>query len=273
MIKEPRAIDSPPNAMPRPAATVLLLRDGPSGLEVLMVTRHTAIDFAAGALVFPGGRVDPADADPAILSRCRPAPAITPEATAQRIAGIRESYEEVHVLLARPTGEEALISAAALDALEVRLTNSLGRPPLFADIVASGAVELATDLMVPYAHWITPVGRPKRFDTHFFLAPEPADQAPAHDGQEAVESVWVAPAAAIAAADAGSATLVFVTRMNLMKLGRSGTVAEALAAARTDTIVTVCPELHDTAAGKVLRIPIAAGYGVSEVLAHTVSRA
>src|SRR5216684_4369640 len=92
--------------VPRPAATVLLVRDGPSGLEVLMVTRNVASDFASGALVFPGGRVDAADGGASMLERCRAAPGIDAAALAFRVAGIRESFEEAHVLLARPRGSE-----------------------------------------------------------------------------------------------------------------------------------------------------------------------
>jgi 8-oxo-dGTP pyrophosphatase MutT (NUDIX family) len=263
----------PPAVTPRLATTLLLLRDGPASLEVLMVERHVAVDFAAGALVFPGGRVEEDDADPAVLAHCREVAGATTEDMALRIAGIRETFEEVHVLLAREAGGEALLSAEALAGLEARLGAALGRPPIFAELVASDRIELATDLLVPYAHWITPAVRPKRYDTHFFLAPAPADQQPVHDGREAVESVWIAPERAIAEADAGRLTLVFVTRMNLAKLARSTTVAAALAAARADTIVTVCPEIADTPGGKVLRIPLAAGYGVSEFPVRTTSLA
>src|SRR5579875_1085894 len=89
---------------PRPASTVLLLRDGPTGLEVLMVTRNVASDFASGALVFPGGRVDAADGEAAALSCCRAVAGADTEAMAFRVAALRETFEEAHVLLARPRG-------------------------------------------------------------------------------------------------------------------------------------------------------------------------
>jgi 8-oxo-dGTP pyrophosphatase MutT (NUDIX family) len=262
-----------PNPVPRPASTVLLLRDGATGLEVLMITRHAESGFAAGALVFPGGRVDAQDSDHAILSRCRPVAGLDAAAMAFRVAGIRETFEEAHVLLARPAGGDAILSARAVDELETRMRAALGRAPQFADLVAAGGIELATDLLVPYAHWITPVGRPKRYDTHFFLAPVPADQVAAHDGREAVDSLWIAPRTALDDGDAGRASLVFATRMNLIKLARSRDVATALAAARRDTIMTVCPELADTPAGQVLRIPSAAGYGISELPTKGLTRA
>jgi len=265
--------DAPEVVKPRPASTVLLLRDGVAGVEVLMVTRNVASDFASGALVFPGGRVDEADAAAAIHGRCRAVPGLDAGATAFRVAGIRETYEEAHLLIARAPGGDQLLSAQALDEIENRLRASLGRAPLFGDIVESGAVELATDLLVPFAHWITPVGPPKRFDTQFFAVRAPIDQVAAHDGREAVDNIWIAPQRAIEDADAKRVTLVFATRMNLLKLGRSKDVAAALEAARGAAIVTVCPELVKTAEGPVLRIPLAAGYGVTEVPATGIPRA
>jgi len=263
-------MSAPAEVVAHPASTLLLLRDGPAGLEVLMVTRHAETEVAGGALVFPGGRVDPGDGAPEVLGSCRaPAPADS-AAMAFRVAAIRESFEEAHVLLARRCGEDAPIAAAALAALEEDLAVLLGRAPHFADLVASGVIELATDLMVPFAHWITPKGRSKRFDTHFFLAPVPADQVAAHDGREAVESVWISPPAAVAAADAQRASLVFATRMNLRKLGQSRDVASALAAARGDRIVTICPELYETPAGLRIRIPADAGYGPADMSAEDV---
>jgi 8-oxo-dGTP pyrophosphatase MutT (NUDIX family) len=258
---------------PRPASTVLLLRDGSGGIDVLMVTRNVASDFASGALVFPGGRVDAADAEAAVLSRCRAVAGADAAAMAFRVAAVRETFEEAHLLLARREGADRLLAAGEVDMIEAALTARLGRPPQFADILAAGGIELATDLLVPFAHWITPIGPPKRFDTHFFLAPAPADQVAAHDGREAVDTVWISPQRAIAESEARRVTLVFATRMNLVKLGRSPTVAQALTAARADTIVTVCPELIESPEGKLLRIPAAAGYGITEMPANLTARA
>lgn len=257
----------------RPAATVLLTRDGPSGLEVLMVTRHVASDFASGALVFPGGRVDAVDGEAAMIDRCRKVPGADTAAMAFRVAAVRETFEEAHVLLGRHRGNDQLLSADEVETLEARTQAALGRTPQFADLVEAGSIELATDLLVPFAHWITPPGPPKRFDTHFFLAPAPADQVAAHDGREAVETVWISPHQAIADSEAKRVTLVFATRMNLTKLGRSADVATALTTARADTVVTVCPELVDTPDGKLLRIPAAAGYGITEMAADLTVRA
>lgn len=271
--KKETAMNVPPEVAPRPASTVLLLRDGPSGLEVLMVTRNVASDFASGALVFPGGRVDEADGEAAMHACCCAVAGADKRAMAFRVAALRETFEEAHMLLARPKGCDRLLTAREVETLEAKLRERLGRDPVFADLAAEGDIELATDLLVPFAHWITPVGPPKRFDTHFFLAPAPLDQVAAHDGREAVDAIWIAPQKAIAESEAKRVTLVFATRMNLIKLGRSTGVVAALAAAREDTVVTVCPELIETPEGKLLRIPLAAGYGITEMPANLIARA
>ncbi len=258
---------------PRPASTVLLLRDGAAGVEVLMVTRNVASDFASGALVFPGGRVDAADAEAAMHGQCRDVSDLDATALAFRVAGIRETFEEAGLLLARPKGAERLVSAEELAALTASLEARLGRAPLFADLVATGEIELAADLLVPFAHWITPVGPPKRFDTHFFAARAPENQVAAHDGHEAVDTIWISPAQALADAEARRVTLVFATRMNLKMLGESRTVSAALAAAQDRPVVTVCPELVQLPEGPVLRIPAAAGYGITDVPATGIPRA
>ena len=247
------------------AATVLLLRDGGSGLEVLMITRHAETAFAGGALVFPGGRLDAADAAPELLRRCRAAAGVDPAQMALRVCAIRESFEEARLLLARLRGQEALLTGEELAAIEARLTAKLGRAPDFTELVVAGELELATDLLVLFAHWITPRIRPRRYDTLFFLAPAPEAQEALHDGHEAVDSVWVSPAQAAADGAAKRVKMIFATRFNLVKLAHSGTREAAFAAARDDKIVTVCPEHRDGPQGKMWCIPIEAGYGVAEI--------
>jgi len=221
----------------RPAATILLLRDGAQGLEVLMVARAREVDFASGALVFPGGRVEPTDA--------ALAPAEDPLG-AFRVAAIREAWEESGILLAHPPGPELPPEGEFLAHLHAR-----GVTPTHA-------------ALTPFAHWITPAHSPKRFDTHFFLAHAPEDQEAIHDGREAVEAVWIRPDHALSEADAGRRTLVFATRLNLMRLARHDSAEAAIAVARESTIVTVSPEpIPDGAGGTLLRIPEEAGYGGS----------
>ncbi|HKT19767.1 MAG TPA: NUDIX hydrolase [Stellaceae bacterium] len=247
------------------SATVLLLRDRGEGIEVLMITRHTEAVFAGGARVFPGGRLDPADAGAALIARCRAVPGEGIPQMALRVCAIRETFEEARLLLARPLGSAELLSGDALAAIEARLKARYGRAPDFAELVIEGGLELATDLLVPFAHWITPKPRPRRFDTYFYLAPTPEAQEALHDGGEAVDSIWVDPAEAAADGAAKRVKMIFATRFNLLKLARSRNRDAAFAAARADTIITVCPEHRDTPQGAVWCIPLEAGYGVTEV--------
>jgi len=239
---------SEPKPEPRLAATVLLVRDRPSGLEVFMVERHHQIDFATGALVFPGGKVDPDDADPRLRERCAESLAADDTGRALRVAAIRETFEECGVLLARARGSD-------------RLVDSPKAGESFADVVQRDDLLLATDCLVPFAHWITPAIVPKRFDTHFFLAATPEHQLAVHDGHESVDSVWISPTAALAEADAGRRTVIYPTLMNLVRLAESRDVAAAFAAARKQPIVTVQPAIARRADGKPeLSIPANAGY-------------
>jgi 8-oxo-dGTP pyrophosphatase MutT (NUDIX family) len=251
---------------PVPAATLLVARDGPQGIEVLMIVRHDAAGFAAGASVFPGGKVEATDRS--LIAAAANPTGLSEEALAYRIAAIRETFEEGSVLLARATPGGPMLAAAALRDIAARYDTKD-----FAGFVVNAGLQLATDLLVPFAHWITPKFSPKRFDTHFLLAPAPPDQVAVHDGREAVEVRWTTPAAAIEASDQRKLKLVFATRMNLTKLGRSHTVAEAIETARRARIVTVSPEIVDTPAGQVLRIPAEADYGLTELLASKVQRA
>lgn len=252
--------------IPRLAATVLLLRDGAHGMEVFMQVRHDEIDFASGALVFPGGRVDPGDREIAARpALCRAADGLDTAALALRVAAIRETFEESGILLVRPRGSEGLVSADRLRELEARHRASLGHgndDAAFAGMLDQEALVAAADLLVPFAHWITPASQAKRYDTHFFLAAAPPDHVGVHDGREAVDSVWVTPDAGLAGVAAGTYKMVFPTHMNLTKLGRSRSTAAAFAAARAARIVTVQPTPERGVPGlRRLRIPAEADYG------------
>ena len=122
-------------------------------------------------------------------------------------------------------------------------------------------LRLACDALVPFAHWVTPTFMPKRFDTYFYVAATPVGQLGRHDGSESVDSVWVNPTEAM-----GDKrwTIIFPTKMNLLKLAKDKTAEEALATARTTTVVTVIPEVVKRAEGSFLTIPEAAGYGKVE---------
>jgi 8-oxo-dGTP pyrophosphatase MutT (NUDIX family) len=257
-------------AVARPAATIVLLRDGAEGeMEVFMVVRHHAIDFASGALVFPGGRVDENDFALAANAALCPNPdGLSTEAMAFRIAAIRETFEECGVLLARPSHTVALIDAATLLAVEQTHRAPLAEGRISFDSVLTAHNLLpATDLLTHFAHWITPAHQPKRYDTHFFLAEAPAEHLAVHDGAESVDSLWITPRQVLSDTASGRFKLVFATQMNLMKLANFKTAFEAISAARETEVVTVLPEMSQIdGTRRLLRIPIEAGYGAAEFM-------
>ncbi len=177
-------------AKARPASTILLLRDsaGPDGkgeIEVFMMVRHYEIDFNSGALVFPGGAVDPGDHDIAGKPELYlGGNGLDAQALGFRIAAIRETFEESGILLAKPRGSNDLVSAARAAEISAAFRAAPDEGNLFEKIFSNNGNLLTLDELVPYAHWITPEGMPKRFDTWFFLAAAPPDQVGAHDGKE-----------------------------------------------------------------------------------------
>lgn len=257
-------MENKPILTPRLAATVMLLRDGGDGMEVFMIVRHQKSEFAGGALVFPGGRVDPEDhdlaADAAVFA---PQPGVDAEAAALRVAAIRETFEECGVLLARARGESTLINAARLRDIEKAHRPAMTkRERTFGAMLAAENLVLAPETMTHFAHWITPEHVPKRFDTHFFLAAAPQDQIALHDGHEAVDSIWITPHGAVERSKAGTYTLVFPTQMNLQKLGRQRLSDAAIEVARTSRVVTVVPKRERQEAGsRLMRLPLEADYG------------
>jgi 8-oxo-dGTP pyrophosphatase MutT (NUDIX family) len=251
---------------PRPASTILLLRDsaGAAGgeIEVFMMVRHHQIDFSSGALVFPGGSVDKGDQE----SIARPklysgGEGLDAGALSFRIASIRETFEESGILLARPRGSKALVDAKRAAEIEAssRAVLSEGKTT-FLKVLTDNGMLLALDELVPYAHWITPEGMPKRFDTWFFLAAAPPEQVGAHDGKESTDSIWLSPREALAGGESGRFKLPFPTTRNLIKLGKQPNVKAALDDSRGKPIVTVMPVMTMLNGGRQLRIPTEAGY-------------
>ena len=253
-------------APPRPATTVLLLRpsrrgDKASPLEVFMVVRHHQINSFSGAIVFPGGKLEEADGDKRLRARSGGPENIGDDELKFRIAGVREAFEECGVLLARKRGQKALIAAADLKPIEDRWRAKLAKDEAsILDLVEAEDLELATELMTPFAHWITPTFVPKRFDTWFFLAEAPEDQVALHDGSESTDSVWIGAQEAIDEATAGKRTLVHATQKNLELLAEGGTVAGALAQAAKRKVITVQPWVETRDGKRYLHIPPDAGY-------------
>jgi len=250
----------------RLAATVLLARDGEQGMELFMVVRHHEIDFASGAMVFPGGSLDPGDRDPRLTRYADGAEGMDADMLAVRTAAAREAFEECGVLLARDSAGQLVDGARTAELGE------LYRAPLeageigIADLLEKHGLRLALDELAHFAHWVTPENMPKRFDTHFFLARAPQDHVLAHDGTESVDSLWITPSEACRQADDGERTIIFPTRVNIEKVGTSKTVAEALERAHNSKVVCVRPVVEKAEDGRILNIPIEAGYGASRFL-------
>ena len=249
---------------PRPASTILLLRDGTERkeIEVFMMVRHYEIDFNSGALVFPGGSVDKNDkeiiAQPELYSGGE---GLDEAGLSFRIAAIRETFEESGILLARPRGSTALVDAKRAAEIEAAHRADLNeRKITFLKVLTDNGMLLALDELVPYAHWITPEGMPKRFDTWFFLAAAPPDQLGAHDGRESTDSIWVSPREALAGGESGRFKLPFPTTRNLIRLGKQPSVKAALEDSRGKSVVTVMPVMTRLNGGRQLRIPKEAGY-------------
>jgi 8-oxo-dGTP pyrophosphatase MutT (NUDIX family) len=250
-------INPPPE--PIPSATLLLLRDRPQGLEVFMVKRHHQIDFASGALVFPGGKLAKGDGDSDLRAVCDGAEELSETDLGLRACAIREGFEESGIILARPAGCPVMAgveTASRLQDWRPRLDKGEVGLVQFA---AEASLRFACDALTPFARWITPTFMPKRFDTHFYLAAAPDGQIGMHDGREGVDSVWTTPGRAMAEKDRW--TIIFPTRMNLLKLAESRTVAEAMAAARAAPVVTVEPKIVQQDGKPFLTLPENAGYG------------
>src|SRR6267142_5859382 len=243
---------------PRPASTILLLRDAAAKreIEVFMMVRHYEIDFNSGALVFPGGSVDKGDqeiiARPELYSGGE---GLDAAALSFLIAAIRETFEESGILLARPRGSKALVDAKRASEIEAAHRTALCESKTtFLKVLTDNGMVLALDELVPYAHWITPEGMPKRFDTWFFLAAAPPEQIGAHDGKESTDSIWVSPREALAGGESGRFKLPFPTTRNLIRLGKQTSVKAALDEAKRSRVVTVMPVMTRLNGGRQLRI-------------------
>ena len=243
-----------------PAATVMLARDDPGGVEVFVMRRTARAAFAPDVYVFPGGKVDPGDAAPELAPFCA---GLSDEQASARlgldggglaywVASIRECFEEAGVLLARhrdggppvfDEGDRRAVHSRALSMAEL-----CRRHELVLDLSAIHYI----------AHWVTPVGESRRrFDTRFFLAAAPADQEGIHDDVETVHSQWVRPGRALSDGAAGRLALMQPTRACLGFLDEHDTVAAALAAAdAADAPPRIQPRLRRADDGRIAGVSL-----------------
>ncbi|MDB5826847.1 MAG: fold metallo-hydrolase, partial [Variovorax sp.] len=225
MARSSQQLHSPREPAPlRAAATVLLLRDTPDGLEVLMTRRSSSASFAPGAYVFPGGRIDEADT-PArrIATRRRTQSRVQ---LTQAIAAIRESFEELGVLLAHHA-DGSPVTATEIAGMD---RSTASTTVAFAEQCAARGLLLSTDKVFTFAHWITDRDLPKRFDVPFLVARMPEGQTPIADETEQFEPCWVRPADALERHAAGSFFMIFPTVRTLERLAAYGNVDAVLGA-------------------------------------------
>lgn len=244
-----------------PASTVLIIRNGKIGIEVFMVVRHHEIDFASGALVFPGGKIDKNDYDIKLENLSYIDEISDTEILPFKIAAIRESFEEANVLFANDKNSKSLINIKRLKDLSNWREKFNNKNASMIDFASNEDLIFSTKNLIPFAHWITPEKMPKRFDTRFFIAEAPKDHEGEHDGSESVDSIWISPQQALKDCFSKKRTIIFPTRLNLEKLSKSKTVEEALENARNSNIVKVTPSISKIEGEAFLTISEKAGYG------------
>lgn len=255
----------------RPAATVMLLRDGARGLEVCMLRRNLKSDFVGGAYVFPGGAVDPADGEPDVALLCNGRTDIDASASlglprnglAFWVAAIRESFEEAGLLLAHGSDGSPLrfedpaiikrfaVHRRAVDHGDRRLV----------EICADEQLHLTVGTMHYFGHWVTPAGAPRRYDTRFFLAAAPEGQRPVQDDREVISAEWISPEEAIDRHKAGSFAMLPPTVASLRSLRVFASTADALgAAAQVTEIPAMIPRVIADSGGVRIVMPGDADY-------------
>lgn len=233
---------------PRPAATIVLLRDSGEGLQTLLLRRSTQLANMAGLYVFPGGKLEHADSDAASLALLDQAPDALQRAlgepgvdsamaTGLHVAALREALEECGMLLAHPADPGAPLDAPRARAL-------LGQGQGFSQVLQTLGLRMATQALVPWSRWITPVVpalATRRFDARFFIAQAPAHQQAMHDNEETTASLWCAPRTALEQYRDGLIDLAPPQIMSLAHLSRYASAGEALAAARGRRPPTIQP--------------------------------
>jgi 8-oxo-dGTP pyrophosphatase MutT (NUDIX family) len=245
---------------PRPAATVVLMRDGAGGVEVLLLRRSRTAGFVPGAYVFPGGRVDRADAAPGVLERLNGLDAAAaaarlelpdgdPPALAYYLAAIREAYEETGILVARradgsapPTAaESAEVEAVRNDLMEDRVD--------FVEALDRLGCRVDGEAVEYLAHWITPEPEPRRYDTRFFAARVHAHAHAVVDAREMTDAVWLTPEAALDRNEQGTLPMVFPTIHTLREMRGFRDVGNVLRELGRRTIPAIMPRLVLTPTG------------------------
>ena len=248
-------------AEPRQAATVLLLRDGVPGLEVYVLRRTKGMPFAGGMTAYPGGGVDPRDGDTDI-GWAGPSPAqwATAFGCDERVArelvcaAVRETFEEAGVLLAG-ADDGSVVPDVSGDDWEEQRQALLTRELSLAELLAGRGLALRSDLLRPFAHWITPPVEPRRYDTKFFAAALPVGQEARHVSGEADEADWLTPSAALHELAAGTRPMLPPTSHTLGQLEPFADVASALAGSPPEPLHPISPTFEETSDGRWAVLP------------------
>jgi len=252
---------SPP-AVPRQASTVLLLRDGVAGLEVYLQRRTRGMPFAGGMTAYLGGGVDQRDGDTAI-AWAGPSPAQwaaafgCDERSARELvcAAVREAFEEAGVLLAGPAGGHGVVPDVSGDDWDAQRVALMRRELSLAQLLADRDLAVRSDLLRPFAHWITPPVEPRRYDTKFFAAALPAGQEARHVSGEADDVCWLTPSAALAEMRAGTRPMMPPTIHTLGQLEPFPDVAAALEGSPPEPLQPISPTFEETPDGKWAVLP------------------
>jgi 8-oxo-dGTP pyrophosphatase MutT (NUDIX family) len=253
-------IPPPPDGIvpARPSASVILVRDGPGGLEAFMVRRHAEMSVNPNVYVFPGGTVHADDTAPGWPAApdlsARSDERVTPEAgTALSICALRELFEEAGVLLVRDAPDHVLaVDDQLADDLAAARSEVQAGTRSFKSLLGD-AWQPAFDLLVPFSHWVTPVAVPARFDTWFFVARLPERQVALHLEVETSDGAWLSPTRLLEPSAREAYTLVYATEQHLHRIAPFADVASLLEFARHKPIRRVQPDLLQDASGR--RVP------------------
>ncbi len=258
-------------ATPRPAATIVILREHDDGPQVLLMRRSRSSGFVPGAYVFPGGRVDPTEVTDGLLSRID---ALTPESAADRlglsaaddaslalplayyIAALREAFEETGLLVAQRHGDGSRPSSAAsrpeIDTLRRAVMND---EVSFEGVLEQLDTRIRGDEIAYLAHWITPLQEPRRYDARFFLTGTPAGSEAIVDRREMIDARWLRPQEALEQNRQGLLPMVFPTIHTLELLTDFASVEQALSAGRNRKVPCILPRLVRTSTGVGIEVP------------------
>ena len=261
-------MDSPdPEQVPvRDAATVMLLRDGSDGPEVCLMQRNLNSDFVGGAYVFPGGAVDPADAEVAVAQRC---PDLDDVEASRRlglavgglafwVAANRESFEEAGVLLARHADGRRLdlSDPGAAERFAGHRDDVDNERRTIAEVAVQEDLHLDVGQLHYFSRWITPLGAHRRYDTRFFVCAAPEGQEVVEDSRELIGTQWLTPAEALRRHDAGDITMIFPTVRTLVALSRFDRADAVLDHARAQSRVEgILPTISDGDDGMRIVLP------------------